>query len=149
MSCFAKGTPVWTQQGPRPIDSIRVGDLVLSQNVESGELAYKPVIATTLRPPAPIVRIEAGENVRIDATGGHRFWVSGEGWVRARQLQSGQPLHSTDGTTLVSQVSEQPNALAYNLVVADFHTYFVSQAKLLCQDNLLPKPTTVLVPGLK
>jgi hypothetical protein len=149
MSCFAKGTPVWTQQGPRPIDSIRVGDLVLSQNVESGELAYKPVIATTLRPPAPIVRIEAGENVRIDATGGHRFWVSGEGWVRARQLKSGQPLHSTDGTTLVSQVSEQPNAPAYNLVVADFHTYFVSQAKLLCQDNLLPKPTTVLVPGLK
>src|SRR5262249_24161875 len=31
MSCFVAGTPVRTLDGPRPIESIRVGDQVLSQ----------------------------------------------------------------------------------------------------------------------
>ena len=40
--CFAAGTLVVTQQGMRAIETIRVGDVVLSQNVESGELALAP-----------------------------------------------------------------------------------------------------------
>src|SRR5690606_39833977 len=94
MSCFPAGTPVWTLNGLRPIEDVRIGDLVLSQDVESGELAYRPVIGATKRPPTSLVRIEAGQSERIDATGGHLFWVAGEGWVRARQLHSGQLLHT-------------------------------------------------------
>lgn len=35
-SCFGQGTPVLTIQGPRPIETLRIGDLVLSQNCQSG-----------------------------------------------------------------------------------------------------------------
>jgi hypothetical protein len=36
----------------------------------------------------------------------------------------------------------------YNLIVADFHTYFVGKAKILSHDNTIREPTVALVPGL-
>ena len=59
--CFVRGTPVWTKTGRRPIESLAVGDLVLSQNVNSGEIAYKPVMLRTLRQPGPVVEISTDE----------------------------------------------------------------------------------------
>ena len=49
--CLVAGTPVWTECGPVAIDKIRVGDLLLSQDVKTGELAFKPVLKTTTRRP--------------------------------------------------------------------------------------------------
>ena len=40
---FVAGTLVRTDRGLIPIDKIRIGDRVLSQPEESGELAYKRV----------------------------------------------------------------------------------------------------------
>ena len=48
-SCLAAGTPIWTDAGPVAVEKIKVGDQVLSQNPETGELAYKPVMHTTIR----------------------------------------------------------------------------------------------------
>ena len=48
-SCLAAGTPIWTDAGPVAVEKIKVGDQVLSQNPETGELAYKPVMHTTVR----------------------------------------------------------------------------------------------------
>ena len=38
---------VWTLTGKRAIEKIKIGDSVLAQDVESGELAYKPVLGVT------------------------------------------------------------------------------------------------------
>ncbi len=43
-SCFGKGTPVWTKTGLKPIEALQQGDLVLSQNTETGELRFEPVL---------------------------------------------------------------------------------------------------------
>ena len=51
VDCLAAGTPVRTDRGLTAIEEVRVGDRVLSQDVETGELAYKPVLQTTVRPP--------------------------------------------------------------------------------------------------
>ena len=48
--CLAAGTPVWTDQGLLAIEKISVGDRVLAQDIETGELGYKPVLRTTTRP---------------------------------------------------------------------------------------------------
>ena len=56
-SCFAPGTKVWTMTGRRPIEGIKVGDCVLAQDVESGELAYKPVLGVTIRPAPPTMKM--------------------------------------------------------------------------------------------
>jgi hypothetical protein len=145
--CLAAGTPVWTIKGPQAIETIRVGDLVLSQHPDTGELTYKPVLRTTLRPPGELICIEAGGEL-YQTSGGHLFWVAGEGWVKSRDLVSGQVLHSVNGPVHITSVSSGIEAQTYNLIVADFATYFVGQQRVLSHDNSVRTPTRALVPGL-
>lgn len=146
--CLAAGTPVWTATGFRAIETMQAGDVVLSQDIETGELSYQAVLKTTIRPPGPLVRIET-ERDKIRASGGHLFWVSGRGWVRARLLEPGMKLHDVSGvTTITAVVDEGGQAPTYNLIVNAAHSYFVGQAKILSHDNTMPEPSEQIVPGL-
>jgi hypothetical protein len=129
------------------IEKIKIGELVLAQNTETGELAYKAVIDTTIRPACPIIETHLGET-SIRASRGHPFWVSGIGWQMAKELKAGQWLHTANGAVLIDSAEPSDEAVCYNLVVADFHDYFVSNAKVLVHDNLLRGPTLARVPGL-
>jgi hypothetical protein len=146
-SCFVKGTLVWTKTGKRPIETLRMGDFVLSRNVESGELAYKPVLGTTVRPPRPIVKLSAGDE-QIFATLGHPIWVAGAGWRMAKELSSGDVLHGVNEPVRLSAATPAEDDVAYNLIVADFSTYFVGNAGILVHDNSPMRPTAVALPGV-
>ena len=39
--CLMPDTIVWTATGPMPIERIKVGDLVLSQNSDTGDIAIQ------------------------------------------------------------------------------------------------------------
>lgn len=147
VTCFAAGTPVYTDQGPVAIEKITVGDRVLSKDVESGELAYKPVLQTTVRPPKELTTLRLDDET-IVCTGGHRFWNSRSGWVKARDIAPQTMLHTVTGNVPVWSAKKGETAETYNLVVADFHTYFVGKAGVLCQDLLPPPPTNSIVPGM-
>ncbi|MBI2481039.1 MAG: hypothetical protein HYV60_21110 [Planctomycetia bacterium] len=144
--CFAAGTPVWTSSGMMPIETIRVGDVVLSQDIETGELAYKPVLRTTIRPMEHLIKIRVG-NETFETSGGHLFWVSGQGWCKARELDSGHLLHAIEGAVPVLTVESGTEAQTYNLVVADFSTYVVGTGKLLSHDVTDRRPTRTILPG--
>lgn len=147
MSCFAAGTPVWTNTGLREIESLRIGDLVLAQNTETGELTYKPVVGRTVRPPSPIRTIKvAGEE--IETTLGHPFWVAGVGWRMTKELADGAILHGVRGGATVEGIQERDDAEAYNLIVADFSTYFVGKSGLLVHDNTPRQGTSAILPGI-
>ncbi len=146
-SCFAAGTPVWTQSGPRPIEQIQAGDLVLSQDPISGRLDYRPVLQTTVRSPSPVVNVTI-DSETITATLGHRFWVTGIGWRMAKHLDSGYRLFGLNGSTKVNSIEAGTDVEAFNLHVDEFHTYFVGNGQLLVHDNSLPQPTTNVVPGV-
>lgn len=146
-SCLVSGTLVQTLQGLLPIEKIQIGDLVMSQDVESGELALKPVIQTTVRPPKSTLKItlDSGE---IQATGGHLWWVSGRGWLKTRDLKPGMLLHNASGTSEVRGLDEDARQReTYNLVVDGYHTYFVGEDRVLSYDNTIVKPTLRTVPG--
>ncbi len=145
--CFLPGTPVWTETGPEPIERIQVGDRVLAQNPDTGELAYKLVLQTTVRPDAATVRVGI-EGEEIYATNGHPFWVAGEGWKMARRLESGMRLHTTSGSREITHLGEGPVWQAHNLLVADFPSFFVGNAKVLVHDNSVRQPTASVVPGV-
>jgi len=145
--CLVAGTPVWTDTGPVPIERIRLGDRVLSQDPETGELAYKPVLRTTEREPEHLVKFQLGGG-SIQCSGGHPFWVSGEGWVKARYLRPGMRLHAVTGTQVIEDFEQIGYEATYNLIVADFHTYFVGEGKILSHDNTIREPTIAVVPGL-
>jgi hypothetical protein len=145
--CLAAGTPVWTMTGTQPIERLRVGDLVLSQDTESGELAYKPVLRRTVRPAGPVFQLEIdGQTYR--ASGGHLFWIAGEGWTKARHLRSGNVLHCCTGTASLNDAKEAASEPTYNIVVADFNTYFIGENKILSHDVTLREPSRAVVPGL-
>jgi hypothetical protein len=147
--CLAAGTPIWTETGPIAVDQIKVGDLVLAKNPRTGELKFAPVLATTTRPPELLFKLKL-KNETVRATGGHPFWVSGKGWVRARLLQPGLGLHAARGVTIVDAIEEESEATTtYNLVVDDYHSYFVGKNLLLSHDNTACDPVVNRVPGLR
>jgi hypothetical protein len=149
-SCFALGTPVWTQAGPVPIEHIAVGDLVLSQHPDTGELAFREVLDKTVRPPTKMARVTTGDS-SVEATLGHRFWINGKGWEMTKFLAAGDSLHTLEGPAALTSLEPlQPNEIteAYNLVVDDFHTYVVGEQRIVVHDNTCPRPVTVKTPGL-
>lgn len=146
-SCLVAGTPIWTERGLVTVERIQTGDRVLSKNIETGELDYKVVLHTTVREPFPVMKFVIG-NETLQATQGHYFWVSGRGWTKTRELAAEQPLHTPTGVARVVSTRSAESAPTYNLVVADFHTYFVGKNAILSHDVLPPKPTNKLVPGL-
>lgn len=146
--CFALGTLVWTEQGPQRIETLGPGDMVLSQNPLTGELGYRPILDTTVRPPTKFVELNLSGGEQIYATRGHRFWVNGEGWCMARFLKSGLALHSTGGAVGLTKATLLDGEEAYNLIVDEFHTYFVGESKVLVHDSTCPEPTLAPIPGM-
>lgn len=147
VSCLVAGTPVWTELGAVPVEKVRVGDRVLACDCQSGQIMLKPVLKTIVNPQKPLFCLRtAGETLEV--TGGHVFWVSGQGWVKARQLQPAMRLHTLKGTVNLESIEPGGKQDTYNLVVADFHTYFTGQQKILTHDNTIRKPTNCIVPGL-
>ena len=146
--CLAAGTLVWTWQGQQAIETIHVGDLVLSQNPETGELSYQPVTRTTVRPAGETVKIHYGKH-HLETSGGHLFWVSGDGWVKSRNLKSGMQLHTMDGVVPVQFLETGSKVKTYNLIVDGHHTYFVGAGRVLSHDNSVRQSTNAVVPGLR
>jgi hypothetical protein len=141
VSCFAAGTPVQTLGGARNVESLLVGDRVLSQDPVSGALSFQPVLATTVRPGAETLRVTIdGESVVT--TGIHRFWRAGQGWAMARDLKPGDQLRTTDGTKRVQSLEPGATQTVYNLSVAENRSYFVGKSGALVHDVsfVLPVP---------
>ena len=71
----------------------------------------------------------------------------------ARDLAVGDRLHTLSGGVAVEKTGKPPAAeeevqSAHNLIVADFHTYFVGERGILVHDNTMRKPIAAEVPGL-
>jgi hypothetical protein len=147
-NCLAAGTLVVTAEGSVPIEQVQIGDRVLSQDVDTGELAFKPVLQTTASNPVPLARIVTDQG-ELTSTAGHPFWVNAHGWRLTRDLEPGGRFHGVDGAIEIVSVADTDRVEpAYNLVVADFHTYFAGEGRILSHDNTPRAPTNALVPGL-
>ena len=138
-ACFAAGTLVQTVDGPRPIESIRVGDSVLSQGTSTGTLAFQPVVAIHRNQPAATLRINIGGE-SIVATGIHRFWKAGKGWTMARELKAGDRLRMVGGTVAIESIDADKAQPVYNLDVAENRDFFVGTNGLLVHDFSFVQP---------
>ncbi len=140
-SCFAADTPVTTLAGPRPIESIAVGDQVLTQNPRSGALSYHPVIDAVHNKPDKLFKIDLGQGA-IKATGIHRFWKAGHGWVMARDLKPGDVVRTLGGVATVKSVEPAGVEPVYNLKVLQAESFFAGASSLLVHDNSEVQPVT-------
>lgn len=147
LACFAAGTPVSTPQGLRTIESIKTGDLVLAQDVETGEIAWKPVIQPTKRSATKVLKLTVGDESFFCSLK-HPFWKTGRGWIWAKELAVGDLVRTINGSLPVTEIESQPDAPLFNLVVSDFSTYFVGKNRTLTHDISYRKPTLAIAPGV-
>lgn len=145
--CFPTGTIVWTELGKRSIESVKAGDRVLSQNPNTGELDYKVVTGITRREQAPMQTIFLGDH-ELTLTTGHPLWVNGAGWRMAKLLKLGDQVHCLQGSRRVDRLVTVDNGVAYNLIVDDFGSYFVTDIGVLVHDNTYRRPNRAVSPGL-
>ncbi len=138
-SCFGAGTQVRTLEGRRTIESIQVGDRVLSQNARTGLLEFQPVLAVYHNKPAPTLRLAIGGD-SIVVTGIHRFWKAGKGWIMARELKVGDRLRAVGGVVTVDSIETSSVQPVFNLEVAENRDYFVGMKQMLVHDYSLVQP---------
>jgi hypothetical protein len=132
-SCFAAGTLVQTIDGPKRIETLSIGDRVLSQHTSSGALSYQPVLNTTVRGGAGTFRIAIAGEIVV-ATGIHRFWKAGTGWTMARDLKPGDPLRIVGGTATIQSIEPDATQNVYNLNVAENRNFLIGQSGILVHD---------------
>jgi RHS repeat-associated protein/MYXO-CTERM domain-containing protein len=139
--CFAAGTQVLTEAGERPIETIEIGDRVLSRDADTGEIAMHEVV--WLKPPAdsPIVAVtvrnDKGDAETLRTTTEHVFWAEKRGWLRVADLQPGDQLVSAaGGRFIVTALQQSANVeRVYNFEVEGTHTYFVGSAHVLVHNS--------------
>jgi hypothetical protein len=137
-SCFAAGTLVRTRNGRRPIETLRVGDQVLTQDVTTGSLGFQPVTVVHHNAPSATIRLAVDNGDLLVASVYHRFWRAGIGWKMARELRPGDTLRTFAGLARI--ISAEPGQVVpvYNLDVAGSRTFFVGAHDALVHDNTLP-----------
>jgi len=138
-SCFGAGTPVQTITGLKPIETVQVGDRILTQNPTNGQLTYQPVVGIYHNKPNQTLRVRLGRE-DVVATGIHRFWKVGRGWVMARDLNPGDDLRTVGGTARVESVETDKVQPVFNLEVADGQSFFVGGTGVLVHDNSPVQP---------
>ena len=139
LSCFAAGTPVHTRLGVRPIESVQIGDQVLTQDARTAELSYQPVLASVQNKPARLIEINLGKET-IRATEIHRFWKAGQGWVPSRELQTGDGLRALGGIAQIKSIERGQVEPVFNLKVMNAQSFFVGERGMLVHDNSAVEP---------
>ena len=136
IKCFIAGTLIATETGFAGIESIKLGDVVLSTNADTMVTGYKKVLEKYVRKTKELVHIIAsGEE--IVSTPDHPYYVAGRGFVNACQLCIGSPLLDADGRVLETEqiykeyLEEDEKVTVYNFQVEEWHTYNVGEMEVL------------------
>ncbi|MFE0382944.1 RICIN domain-containing protein [Streptomyces bungoensis] len=136
----------------KEIKDIRIGDVVLATDPESGRTETHTVSRTIYTPDDTDfadITIDVG-HARITATQHHPFWSPSEHrWIDGGDLRPGQTLRTSSGATVTVLHVHRYHRLhsAYNLTVDSLHTYYVlagTTPVLVHNTNGCPTGTMVL-----
>lgn len=128
MCSFSGATTVLMGDGSKkPIKKVKVGDKVIASDPETGEQAAKTVEAVWKHQDT-LTDLVVGGRV-LTTTEDHPFWsVTDRKFERADELARGEKVLTAEGQTLTVSglaASTARVGTAYNLAVADIHTYHV------------------------
>uniref|UniRef100_UPI0003B4E2F3 Hedgehog/intein hint domain-containing protein n=1 Tax=Butyrivibrio sp. AE3009 TaxID=1280666 RepID=UPI0003B4E2F3 len=134
ISCFVAGTVISTDEGLVPIEDIKAGEYVLSEDPETGDVVYKRVLETYINETTELIHLNIdGEEIVTTPT--HPFYVKGKGFIEAGNLNVGETLVDSEGNELHLRIKRwehlQNTVPVYNFAVEDYHTYFVGDNEVL------------------
>ena len=137
---FAEGTLVSTSNGLVPIENIKIGDVVHSFDEHTQKVVEQEVVHLIhgdKEHEMITLNVSSGDSIRT--TDGHPFYVAenDDKWVPAKDLMLGDSLLGSDGSliSIVDIKSELIKEKVYNLSVANSHTYYVGDQKLLAHNS--------------
>ena len=136
-TCFIKGTMVYAREAKIAIENIKVGDIVYSYNIEKDKVELNKVVSTLFRETQGIYEITAGKET-VNVTAEHPFYVVEKGWVKVKDLQTGDILKSSDSKTTIkiSSIKIISEAVTvYNIEVDGNHNYFVTSSTILVHNK--------------
>ena len=109
--CFAAGTPVLTPDGTKPIEQIKVGDLVLSAPEDDLDGPVQPRrVEEVFQRTSQIFEVRvAGQTIRT--THQHPFYVQDKGWTSAGSLTAGDLLRMRRGSLAFGQSAAEQKTL--------------------------------------
>jgi hypothetical protein len=111
---------------------------VLTQDIKSGTLGYNPVTVIHHNAPSPTFLIKVAGDTIVSSPF-HRLWITGRGWIMARELKGGEIVRLLDGPARVESVASGPVQPVFNLDVAEADDFFAGRAAALVHDNTLPE----------
>ncbi len=162
--CFPAGTLVATPHGSQAIESLHVGDEVLTEDPKLGKAEAEPVKAVIKDPVSPLIAVDLSDGSAITVTADHPFWVdsrtnsNASSWLQAEQLRQGDRLRTASGedAVVVGLKRDVGHAVVYTLTVGRNHTYFVGSARVLVHnacptqfENLFPEDVASSTPNIK
>ncbi|MDD9946974.1 MAG: FG-GAP-like repeat-containing protein [Myxococcales bacterium] len=136
-SSFAKGTPVLTKDGERPIESIAVGDEVWSYNEQTRQPETRTVDGLFSRIAAVVIVLTFGA-ATVEATPEHPFYMpAGERWVPAAALEIGDEILIWEGhlVTVTGREERMGDVRVFNLEVEGNHNYFLDDPAILTHNG--------------
>ena len=138
-ACFIAGTLVATLDGLKAIETIKAGDMVLSTDVDTMQTACKSVLESFIRKVNRLVYLTI-DGETIVTTEDHPFFVVKQGFVIATELSVGTELLDSLGIShKVEQILYQDlcgeTSNVYNILVEDFHTYYVGEVGILVHNS--------------
>ena len=111
-TCFVAGTKIWTVDGEKNIEELRVGDVVRAYDEDRKQVVYRHVKNTFALDTSLLFQIKTTAGEIIQTTWNHPFYIDGR-WLQAKDLDAGMQLwttgaqvrqtvaHSRDGDKLV------------------------------------------------
>lgn len=150
---FVAGTIVQTANGPDTIQSIRVNDRVLSQDLKTGKIIESRVVDVFQETVDELAKVVI-EDEEFYVNPDHRFYIADSNqWLSARLLVPGQhKLLSKKGTLLNVNAVELigGRSFIYDFTVEDTANYFVGKTEVLVHNFVfaIPLATWVIGEGL-
>jgi hypothetical protein len=121
----------------KPISQIRVGDIVLATDPDTGDQTARKVTHVWVHEDRISRLTVDGDSVAT--TGDHPFWnATAQSWEPAAGLKTGDELLAADGRYARVTGLEAPTSArsaAYNLTVDGGHTYHVGRLGLLVHNT--------------
>ncbi len=133
-ACFLPGTQIYTKDGMRNIEDIKIGDMVYTINLDNNAKELQKVIDVLKNKTDETYELTIN-NQLVKTTPRHQFYIVDKGWIRAYDLQIGDRIVAKDNSSLVIEKIEhkfhKEPIDVYNLTIENNHNYLITPYELL------------------
>ncbi|MBQ6284695.1 MAG: InlB B-repeat-containing protein [Bacilli bacterium] len=142
--CFTKGTKVMTIFGPKDINEITDGTLVLTYNEETGKQEYSRVKhhIELKNLDETLYTFKFDDMTKLDITHLHRVYVirdNKEMYISAEELKLFDKVLYADGSThsIIGISKQKYNKPVYNIEVENNHNFYVGDSNILVHNVVI------------